>query len=219
MRQQTQIRQAFQAGTFKRRYWLKVPEVPLGKTDVVRRPALSFPARPGRLGRPRAAGTAVRAAELHRALRRRHRCHCGRSTGRPSRRPQSSWARPAATRSFGCQPDRPPSEPRLTADRRGTVRGMAADARAYRAYPHCRTCYALHRPSMKVAFSEMGHSLALRVHKVVAQEIGASDGKTVEMSVRDGKRVIEMTNRSDASDPTLWTNWSQVSRPRPSRRT
>jgi hypothetical protein len=30
---------------------------------------------------------------------------------------------------------------------------------------------------------------ALRVPKVVAQEIGASDGKTAEMSVRDGKLV------------------------------
>jgi antitoxin MazE len=40
---------------------------------------------------------------------------------------------------------------------------------------------------MKVAFQKWGNSLALRVPKVVAQEIGASDGKTAEMSVRDGK--------------------------------
>ena len=46
---------------------------------------------------------------------------------------------------------------------------------------------------MKVAFQKWGNSLALRVPKVVAQEIGASDGKTAEMSVRDGKLVIEVT--------------------------
>jgi antitoxin MazE len=36
-------------------------------------------------------------------------------------------------------------------------------------------------------------SLALRVPNGVAQEIGASDGKIAEMSVRDGKLVIEVT--------------------------
>jgi len=46
---------------------------------------------------------------------------------------------------------------------------------------------------MKVAFQKWGNSLALRVPKVVAREIGASDGKTAEMSVRDGKLVIEVT--------------------------
>jgi antitoxin MazE len=46
---------------------------------------------------------------------------------------------------------------------------------------------------MKVAFQKWSNSLALRVPKVVAQEIGASDGKTAEMSVRDGKLVIEVT--------------------------
>jgi antitoxin MazE len=46
---------------------------------------------------------------------------------------------------------------------------------------------------MKVAFQKWGNSLALRVPKVVAQEIGASDGKTAEMSVRDAKLVIEVT--------------------------
>ena len=47
--------------------------------------------------------------------------------------------------------------------------------------------------AMKVAFQKWGNSLALRVPKVVAREIGASDGKTAEMSVRDGKLVIEVT--------------------------
>ena len=43
-----------------------------------------------------------------------------------------------------------------------------------------------------MAFQKWGNSLALRVPKLVAQEIGASDGKTAEMSVRDGKLVIEV---------------------------
>jgi antitoxin MazE len=76
----------------------------------------------------------------------------------------------------------------------GRVRGMAAiDEGASRTYLHCKTRYPLHGPSMKVAFQRWGNSLALRVPKVVAQEIGASDGKTAEMSVRDGKLVIEVT--------------------------
>ena len=45
---------------------------------------------------------------------------------------------------------------------------------------------------IKVAFQRWGNSLALRVPKAVAEEIGASDGKTAEMSVRDGKLVIEV---------------------------
>ena len=46
---------------------------------------------------------------------------------------------------------------------------------------------------MKVAFQKWGNSLAPRVPKAVAQEIGASDGKAAEMSVRDGKLVMEVT--------------------------
>lgn len=69
----------------------------------------------------------------------------------------------------------------------------AIDTGAYPAYLHCRTSYPLHGPSMKVAFQKWGNSLALRVPKLIAQEIGATDGKTAEMSVRDGKLVIEVT--------------------------
>jgi antitoxin MazE len=54
-------------------------------------------------------------------------------------------------------------------------------------------CVTHEAGDMKVAFQKWGNSLALRVPKVVAQEIGASDGKTAEMSVRDGKLVIEVT--------------------------
>jgi hypothetical protein len=45
---------------------------------------------------------------------------------------------------------------------------------------------------MKVAFQNLGNSLAPRVLKVVA-----SDRKTAGMSVRDGKLVIE-NNQADA---------------------
>jgi antitoxin MazE len=46
---------------------------------------------------------------------------------------------------------------------------------------------------MKVAFQKWGNSLALRVPKAIAQEIGAGDGKAAEMSVRDGKVIIEVS--------------------------
>jgi antitoxin MazE len=45
---------------------------------------------------------------------------------------------------------------------------------------------------MKVAFQKWGNSLALRVPKVFADEIGASDGKAAEMSVSNGQLVIEI---------------------------
>ncbi len=45
---------------------------------------------------------------------------------------------------------------------------------------------------MKVAFQKWGNSLALRVPKAFADEIGASDGKAAEMTVSNGKLVIEI---------------------------
>lgn len=45
---------------------------------------------------------------------------------------------------------------------------------------------------MKVAFQKWGNSLALRVPKAFADEIGASDGKAAEMIVSNGKLVIEI---------------------------
>jgi antitoxin MazE len=42
---------------------------------------------------------------------------------------------------------------------------------------------------MKVSFLKWGNSLALRVPKVFAQELGASVGKAANMEVRDGKLV------------------------------
>lgn len=45
---------------------------------------------------------------------------------------------------------------------------------------------------MKVAFQKWGNSLALRVPKAFADEIGARDGRTAEMTVNNGKLVIEI---------------------------
>ena len=45
---------------------------------------------------------------------------------------------------------------------------------------------------MRVAFQKWGNSLALRVPKAFADEIGASDGKAAEMTVSNGKLVIEI---------------------------
>ena len=45
---------------------------------------------------------------------------------------------------------------------------------------------------MKVKFSRWGNSLALRVPKAFAQEIGAAVGKAANMEIRDGKLVVEI---------------------------
>ncbi|QQO21642.1 AbrB/MazE/SpoVT family DNA-binding domain-containing protein [Bradyrhizobium diazoefficiens] len=45
---------------------------------------------------------------------------------------------------------------------------------------------------MKVAFQKWGNSLALRVPKAFADEIGARDGRAAEMTVNNGKLVIEI---------------------------
>lgn len=45
---------------------------------------------------------------------------------------------------------------------------------------------------MKVEFLKWGNSLALRVPKAFAQEIGANVGKAANMEVRDGKLVVEI---------------------------
>ena len=45
---------------------------------------------------------------------------------------------------------------------------------------------------MKVEFLKWGNSLALRVPKAFAQEIGAVVGKAANMEVRDGKLVVEI---------------------------
>ena len=45
---------------------------------------------------------------------------------------------------------------------------------------------------MKVRFLKWGNSLALRVPKAFAQELGASAGKAANMEVRDGRLVVEI---------------------------
>jgi antitoxin MazE len=45
---------------------------------------------------------------------------------------------------------------------------------------------------MKVEFLKWGNSLALRVPKAFAQELGASVGKAANMEVREGKLVVEI---------------------------
>jgi antitoxin MazE len=45
---------------------------------------------------------------------------------------------------------------------------------------------------MKVEFLKWGNSLALRVPKAFAQEIGARVGRAANMEVRDGKLVVEI---------------------------
>jgi antitoxin MazE len=45
---------------------------------------------------------------------------------------------------------------------------------------------------MKIEFLKWGNSLALRIPKVFAQEIGASVGKAASMEVRDSKLVVEI---------------------------
>jgi antitoxin MazE len=58
---------------------------------------------------------------------------------------------------------------------------------------------------MKVAFQKWGDSLALRVPKAVADQIGAREGQAAEMTVTNGKLVIEVAlpkrrKRRDALD-------------------
>ncbi len=45
---------------------------------------------------------------------------------------------------------------------------------------------------VKIEFLKWGNSLALRIPKAFAQEIGASVGKAANMEVRDGKLVVEI---------------------------
>ena len=59
---------------------------------------------------------------------------------------------------------------------------------------------------MKVKFLKWGNSLALRVPKACAQELGASAGKATNMEVRDGKLIVELA-KPNRRRRTLWTNW------------
>ena len=65
---------------------------------------------------------------------------------------------------------------------------------------------------MKVAFQKWGNSLALRVPKAFADEIGASDGRAAEMTVSNGKRSSRSRGRNVASPGIPSTSWLRVSR-------
>jgi antitoxin MazE len=48
---------------------------------------------------------------------------------------------------------------------------------------------------MKVEFLRWGNSLALRVPKAFAEEIGAAEGKPAEMTAENGALVVKVTKR------------------------
>lgn len=53
----------------------------------------------------------------------------------------------------------------------------------------------------------MGNSLALRVPKSLADEIGASEGKAAEMTVSNGKLVIVIARPQRRSVAIRLTSW------------
>ncbi len=48
---------------------------------------------------------------------------------------------------------------------------------------------------MRTVFLKWGNSIALRVPKVVAEKIGASEGKQADMTVENGALVVKVTTR------------------------
>jgi antitoxin MazE len=48
---------------------------------------------------------------------------------------------------------------------------------------------------MRTEFLKWGNSIALRVPKVVAEEIGASEGKQADMTVENGALVVKVTSK------------------------
>lgn len=48
---------------------------------------------------------------------------------------------------------------------------------------------------MKIKFLRWGNSLALRVPKAFAQEVGASDGKAAELTVENGALVVRVAKK------------------------
>jgi antitoxin MazE len=66
---------------------------------------------------------------------------------------------------------------------------IGLDFRPLPAYLHYDTTGAR---GMKVEFRKWGNSLALRIPRDFANDIGARDGKAAEMTVADGKLVVEV---------------------------
>jgi antitoxin MazE len=48
---------------------------------------------------------------------------------------------------------------------------------------------------MKVAFLKWGNSLALRVPKAFAQEVGAAEGKPADLTVENGALVVKVVKK------------------------
>jgi len=48
---------------------------------------------------------------------------------------------------------------------------------------------------MRVEFLKWGNSIALRVPKAFAEEVGASEGKQADMTVENGALVVKVTNK------------------------
>ena len=53
---------------------------------------------------------------------------------------------------------------------------------------------------MRVRFVTWGHSVALRIPREAAREIGAVAGRAAELSVREGKLVVEPINETPRYD-------------------
>jgi antitoxin MazE len=53
---------------------------------------------------------------------------------------------------------------------------------------------------MKVQFLKWGNSLALRVPKAFAQEVGAAEGKPAELTVENGALVIKVSKKRPRYD-------------------
>jgi antitoxin MazE len=53
---------------------------------------------------------------------------------------------------------------------------------------------------MKVEFQKWGNSLAVRVPKAFAAELGAKAGAAADMSLRDGELIIKVVKRRQRRD-------------------
>src|SRR3984957_16484025 len=69
-------------------------------------------------------------------------------------------------------------------------------------YIYCRY-YPLERIFMKTEFVKWGNSLALRIPATFAKEVGASEGKTAEMTVEDDALIVKVT-RPRRRAPFSW---------------
>jgi antitoxin MazE len=64
-------------------------------------------------------------------------------------------------------------------------------------YPHCRHG---EEANVRTKVQRWGNSLAVRIPKSFAEEVGVTEGSQVEMSLVDGRLVVE---RAPVAAPTL----------------